>query len=107
MAKKSLLPSYFASLPNDESKKNYLLKLSFITGRDPYEIPRDFKNDVGLRPCVTYIHVKKSLLFKQSIYTQDSLTSYKSLKWYETFANLWVMEMLCKDFGNKLLLIER
>lgn len=108
MAKKSLLPGYFASLANVESKERYKSKLSFITGRDPYEIPReDFKDDVELWPSVTYIHVGMYLLFKQSSYTQESLMNYKSLKCYENFANGWVREVLCKDFDDKRLLIAK
>ena len=74
-------------------------KLGFVDGHDPYEIPkREWIDDLsGIVAC----HVGMYLLFSASSYTQDQLMNYKSLKCYQNFANGWVREVLCKEFGEK------
>ena len=108
MTSKKLLPNYFSSLSSKESRDRYLNKLCYISGKDPYEIPRvEWIDDVDKWPSVTYIHVGMYLLFKQSSYTQESLMNYKSLHCYKHFTNGWVREVLCKEFGENRLLIAK
>ena len=62
--KRGLLPGYFESLQQKESKERYLEKLKSIEGQDPYEIPRkEWIDDVDCRPDVTYINVGMYLFF--------------------------------------------
>ena len=52
-SKVALLPGYVESLPDLPSKEMYREKLSFIGGKDPYEIPKQtWKDDIDL--C--YLH---------------------------------------------------
>ena len=45
--KRGLLPGYFESLEQKESKERYLEKLKSIEGQDPYEISRkEWMDDV-------------------------------------------------------------
>ena len=64
-------------------------------------------DDVDCWPDVTYINVGMYLLFAASPYTQEQLMSYKSLDCYQNFANGWVREVLCKNFGENRLLIAK
>ena len=62
--KRGLLPGYFESLQQKESKERYLEKLKSIEGQDPYEIPRkEWIDDVDCWPDVTYINVGMYLFF--------------------------------------------
>ena len=106
--KRGLLPGYFESLEQKESKERYLEKLKSIEGQDPYEISRkEWMDDVDCWPDVTYINVGMYLLFAASPYTQEQLMNYKSLDCYQNFANGWVREVLCKKFGENRLLIAK
>ena len=99
--KRGILPGYFESLQQKESKERYLEKLKSIEGQDPYEISRkEWIDDVDCWPDVTYINVGMYLLFAASPYTQEQLMNYKSLDCYQNFANGWVREVLCKKFGE-------
>ena len=106
--KRGLLPGYFESLEQKESKERYLEKLKSIEGQDPYEISRkEWMDDVDCWPDVTYINVGMYLLFAASPYTQEQLMNYKSVDCYQNFANGWVREVLCKKFGENRLLIAK
>ena len=95
--KRGLLPGYFESVQEKESKERYLGKVKSIEGQDPYEISRkEWIDDVDCLPEVTYINVGMYLLFAASPYTQEQLMNYKSLDCYQNFANGWVREVLCK-----------
>jgi len=106
--KRGLLPGYFESLQEKQSKERYLEKLKSIEGQDPHEISRkEWIDDVDCWPDVTYINVGMYLLFAASPYTQEQLVNYKSLDCYQNFANGWVREALCKKFGENRLLIAK
>ena len=61
--KRGILPGYFESLQQKESKERYLEKLKSIEGQDPYEISRkEWIDDVDCWPDVTYINVGMYLL---------------------------------------------
>ena len=104
--KRGILPGYFESLQQKESKERYIEKLKFIEGQDPYEISRKERiDDVDDWPDGTYINVGMHLLFAASPYTQEQLMNYKSLDCHQNFTNGWVREVLCKKFGENRLLI--
>ena len=106
--KRGLLPGYFESVQEKESKERYLEKLKSIEGQDPNEVSRkEWIDDVDCWPDVTYINVGMCLLFAASPYTQEQLMNYKSLDCYQNFANGWVREVLCKKFGENRLLIAK
>ena len=100
-----MLPGYFESLQEKQSKERYLEKLKSIEGQVPYEISRkEWIDDVDCWPDITYINVEMYLLFAARPYTQEQLMNYKSLDRYQNFANGWVREVLCKKFGENRLL---
>ena len=75
--------------------------MEFVSGSDPYEIPRDeWEDDVDLWPEVTHIHIGMYLLFMPSPYTKED---HKSLDFYINFASGWVREVLLKCFDDKRL----
>ncbi len=56
-SKGSLSPGYKDSSDDVQSRERYEQKLRLISGRDPYEIPRQaWKDDVDLWPGITYIN---------------------------------------------------
>ena len=106
--KRGILPGYFESLQQKESKERYIEKLKSIEGQDPFEISRKERiDDVDCWPDVTYINVGMYLLFAASPYTQEQLMNYKSLDCYQNFVNGWVREVLCKKFGENRLFIAK
>ena len=106
--KRGMLPGYFESLQQKESKERYIEKLKSIEGQGLYEISRkEWIDDVDCWPDVTYINVRMYLLFAASPYTQEQLMNYKSLDCYQNFANGWVREVLYKKLGENRLLIAK
>ena len=82
--------------------------MEFVSGSDPYEIPRgEWEDDVDLWPEVTHIHIGMYLLLTPSPYTKEDLLNYKSLDCYNNFASGWVREVLVKCFDDKRLVIAK
>ena len=61
--KRGLLPGYFESLEQKESKERYLEKLKSIEGQDPYEISRkEWMDDVDCWPDVQLTRSSRNVL---------------------------------------------
>lgn len=103
-SKGALLPGYVESLLDLPSKERYREKLSFIGGKDPYEIQKEtWKDDVDLWPSITYINVGMYLVFSPSPYSGEDMLNYKSLECYQRFVSGWVRDILVVSEGEKVL----
>ena len=100
--KRLLLNGYFSSMRDQDAKKRYLHKLSFIGGLDPYETERkEWKDDVDLWPSITHINLGMYLLVTPSVYTGEDLLNYKSLDSYKNFLSGWVREVLVRSVADE------
>lgn len=91
------LPRYVSSITDAESKQHYIDRIQVI-GWDPYELPRrEWKDDVDLRPAITYVHICMYLTLNPSLYTKDDMLSYRSLDSFKSFLDEWVREVLLRE----------
>ena len=74
-----------------------------MDGIDPYEIAKEWEDDVNLWPAVTHVHVCMYLILTPSPYSQSDLLNYKSLDSYQTFVKGWVRQVLVKSVGQFIL----
>ena len=103
---RGLIPAYYATITDADSKKRYADKLDLVNGIDPYEIPRnEWQDNVDLWPAITHVHVCMYLILCPSPYTKEDLLNYKSLDCYQNFVQGWVREVLVKAVDNKRIVI--
>lgn len=107
-SKGAILPGYKDSISDPSAKQRYEEKLKLISGRDPYEIPREaWKDAVDLWPSSTYIHVGMYLVFSPSPYTGQDLLKYKSFECYQRCTAGWVRDILVSVEGGRRLVIAK
>jgi hypothetical protein len=78
---------YFKTLL-DKDKQHYKSKLTLADNTqlpDPYTLTEDWKNDVLLMPDITYADIYNYLINTPSMYTKESLKSFRSLEGYIFF----------------------
>jgi len=102
----AFLPGYCSTITEVNGKERYLVKLRLLDGLDPYEVKRDdWKDDIGLWPNLTHIHVGMYLLLHPSAYSKEDLLNYKSMDCYVNFLSGWMREVLVKTVADNRLRI--
>ena len=76
----AILPGYKDSISDTRARQRYEEKLRLISGRDPYEIPREaWKDDVDPWPKTTYNYLGMYSVFSPSPYTGQIYLTTKAL----------------------------
>uniref|UniRef100_A0A1X7U9T3 Uncharacterized protein n=1 Tax=Amphimedon queenslandica TaxID=400682 RepID=A0A1X7U9T3_AMPQE len=85
---------YYSTL-SGQDKKRYATKVElfarkkFCMSIDPYEI-KEWIDDIELWPEVEFGDIYTYLINSKSIYTKETLKSYKSLKAYNYYTRQWL-----------------
>ena len=98
-------PAYFKDL-DEADKPAYVKKLTLNNGTllpDPISVKKEWSDDIGLLPDLTWPDLVNYLINTPSEYTRDKIRAYKSLEAYNLFLQGHVQDVFIYLLTNEKL----